>query len=316
MIKITTFVITYNQEKYIRDTIESVVNQCYDNYELIISDDCSTDSTVSVILECIREYGNKIKLISQPFNLGINANYNYVLQINPESEIVNILDGDDYYMPGLFHELNQIYMEKNLNGFEQKFIIIPNIYKMLSSGELTPHINSYKYRFHNKISLRVRDLIGSRMTGFSAQLYREINKFNLELGLWADALFAFDFINSADKVYFSDKYYPVYRIGSGVNQSEGESRLSVSAVKVYKFILKHRSRYLTVYNKIYIMKIILKFKINQKYTYVNGVFYILLHILTIFDVLIGYFSFIEYLYRFSPGIPHVVLNKVKKLKNI
>jgi len=46
----------YNSESYIRNTLISVLGQDYDNFEYIITDDCSTDNTVNVIKEFIEEY--------------------------------------------------------------------------------------------------------------------------------------------------------------------------------------------------------------------------------------------------------------------
>lgn len=52
---------TYNTEKFIRATIESVQNQTYENWEMILVDDASTDKTVSVIEE-FTEKDSRIKL--------------------------------------------------------------------------------------------------------------------------------------------------------------------------------------------------------------------------------------------------------------
>ena len=48
---ISVIILTYNQEKYIQDTIRSVIDQDYPNLELLILDDCSTDNTVKRIYE-------------------------------------------------------------------------------------------------------------------------------------------------------------------------------------------------------------------------------------------------------------------------
>ena len=50
---------TYNGEKYIKEQIESILNQTYDNFELILVDDCSTDTSV----ETVKEYQKKDKRI-------------------------------------------------------------------------------------------------------------------------------------------------------------------------------------------------------------------------------------------------------------
>ena len=54
--KISVILTSYNHEKYIRQSIESVLNQTYQNYELIVVDDCSTDSSWDIICEYQKKY--------------------------------------------------------------------------------------------------------------------------------------------------------------------------------------------------------------------------------------------------------------------
>ena len=60
---------TYNSELYVKDCIQSIVNQSLCNWELIIVDNCSTDGTVSIIEE-FQLLHSKIKLYSTEFNSG------------------------------------------------------------------------------------------------------------------------------------------------------------------------------------------------------------------------------------------------------
>jgi len=67
----------YNGEKYIREALDSLLSQTFTDFELIISDNCSTDSTP----EICKEYASKdqrIKYIKQTSNIGASANFEYV----------------------------------------------------------------------------------------------------------------------------------------------------------------------------------------------------------------------------------------------
>lgn len=80
----------YNRELYIKDAINSALAQTYDNIEIIVVDDGSTDNSVSVL----SEYGNRIKLIQQT-NKGVSAARNKGLSL-ASGDYVVFLDSDDW----------------------------------------------------------------------------------------------------------------------------------------------------------------------------------------------------------------------------
>ena len=89
-VKVSIIIPTYNGEKYIRETLDSCLNQSYKNIEIIVVDDCSTDTTV----EILKSYGSKIKLTVNKVNKGIVKNINNItLELN--SDYVIFLGHDD-----------------------------------------------------------------------------------------------------------------------------------------------------------------------------------------------------------------------------
>jgi glycosyltransferase involved in cell wall biosynthesis len=89
---VSIITVVYNGEKYLRDTIESVINQTYENIEYIIIDGGSTDGTLKII----KKYGNKIsRLISEPDN-GIYDAMNKGIRL-AKGELVGLINADDYY---------------------------------------------------------------------------------------------------------------------------------------------------------------------------------------------------------------------------
>ncbi len=97
MEQIDILMATYNGEKYLREQIESILNQTYKNIRLIISDDCSTDKT----REIIKEYEKKDKRIISYFqekNLGYVKNFNFLLT-KVENPIYMLSDQDDIWLP-------------------------------------------------------------------------------------------------------------------------------------------------------------------------------------------------------------------------
>ncbi len=81
----------YNAERYIREAIESILNQTFSDFELIVINDGSTDGT----LECIRSFGDeRIKIINNKQNLGIIRSRNIGLQAS-RGEYIAKMDADD-----------------------------------------------------------------------------------------------------------------------------------------------------------------------------------------------------------------------------
>lgn len=96
----------YNCSKYIKQSIDSILNQTYTNFELIIIDDGSTDNSVEVI----KEFSDKrIKLFENITNQGIVYSRNRAVE-NSKGKYIAILDSDDIAYP--------TRIEKQLNFME------------------------------------------------------------------------------------------------------------------------------------------------------------------------------------------------------
>ena len=95
----------YNAEKFISKAIESVIKQTYKNWELIIWDDGSKDSTVDIV----KKYQDKrIKIFSKKNNLGLGkSRINAIKFIN--GALVSILDADDYYHKDKLYKQVEIF---------------------------------------------------------------------------------------------------------------------------------------------------------------------------------------------------------------
>ena len=88
---------TYNGEKYIREQLDSIINQTYPIHEIIIQDDCSTDGTVAIIEEYVTRHAN-IKLFVNEQNLGFNENFKTAV-MRATGEYIAISDQDDVWFP-------------------------------------------------------------------------------------------------------------------------------------------------------------------------------------------------------------------------
>ncbi|MCM3905235.1 MAG: glycosyltransferase [Pyrinomonadaceae bacterium] len=96
---VSVSLVTYNQQEFIRESIESVLNQDYDNLEIVIGDDGSQDNTWAIVQEYQRNYPDKIKAFRNEQNLGITGNCNEVLKRCAGKHIA-FAAGDDVMLPG------------------------------------------------------------------------------------------------------------------------------------------------------------------------------------------------------------------------
>ena len=100
---VTVAVTTYQSASYVIETLESIYNQTYENIELIISDDCSRDSTVEVVNKWVSLEKNKnrftrIDVLTTPVNTGVSANCNRCIAA-AQSDWVKFIAGDDILFP-------------------------------------------------------------------------------------------------------------------------------------------------------------------------------------------------------------------------
>ena len=103
---------TYNSEKFISATIQSVQNQTHSNWELIIIDDCSTDKTVEIINNSIK-LDSRVKLHSLSKNNGTGVARNIGVA-NSKGSYISFLDSDDLWKPNKLERQLDFMKENNL----------------------------------------------------------------------------------------------------------------------------------------------------------------------------------------------------------
>ena len=89
---VSIITVVYNGEKYLRQTIESVLNQVYKNIEYIIIDGGSTDNTLNII----KEYGDKIDTVISEPDKGLYDAMNKGIKI-AKGEFIGMINSDDWY---------------------------------------------------------------------------------------------------------------------------------------------------------------------------------------------------------------------------
>lgn len=110
--KVSVIMSVYNAELYLAESIESILNQTYKNFEFIIIDDCSTDSSLD-ILNIYSQQDSRIKILQKKQNKGTQGfieNLNWGIN-EAQGEYIARMDADDISMPHRF--------EKQVNFLDQ-----------------------------------------------------------------------------------------------------------------------------------------------------------------------------------------------------
>ena len=102
---------TYNAAKYLRGSIESILNQTYSNWELLISDDASTNPETKEILEYYQKKDSRIKVFFLPRNLGPACTRNNSIA-KAKGRYIAFCDSDDRWMPQKLERQIKFMQEK------------------------------------------------------------------------------------------------------------------------------------------------------------------------------------------------------------
>lgn len=153
--KIEILMATYNGEKYLREQIDSIINQTFEDWRLIIRDDNSKDKTLEILNEYERRDARIRILRDNKGNLGFVKNFEELLKYSSE-EFVMFSDQDDYWLK---------------NKIEKYMKIIENLKIKKLTNPLLIHSNSYVC--NEKLHILKKEFINSRI----AKKYKNNNYF-------------------------------------------------------------------------------------------------------------------------------------------
>ncbi len=191
----------YNKEKYLKRCLDSVINQTYHNYELILVDDVSTDKSNDICKEYLK-YDN-VHLITNKKNMGVSYTRNVGLD-NSKGNYLMFVDADDYMEPNMLQRLYDTIRQYDVDFVQTNFYLNDEDVK-----DKTPGTRSYldkKSIFKlfidgYKINIAVWNKIYKRET------IKDI-RFNDESRNYEDNEFIFDLVTHSNKcVIIPDPLY-------------------------------------------------------------------------------------------------------------
>jgi len=144
---------TYNNARFLRESLNSIVNQTYPNKEIIISDNASTDNTEKIVEEYVEKY--KVKYYKNEKNIGAEANFSKCIQLT-NGEYIAIFHSDDLYLPNMVEKQVQAFQDNISVGavFTQANYI--NSYgKIIGESKLPNELRNKKIYYFSEIFLSI-----------------------------------------------------------------------------------------------------------------------------------------------------------------
>ena len=165
----------YNGEKYLRESIDSVLSQTYQNWELIIVDDCSTDSTQSIVSEYVKK-DDRIRYYRNGSNLKLPKNLNKGFSLT-KGDYLTWTSDDNRFLPQAIEKMVK-FLEKNT---DIQFVYASN-YIINNEGKI---IESYSVPIETR-----KYIVGDNPVGacfmYTREVYQTIGDYNPELVLVED----------------------------------------------------------------------------------------------------------------------------------
>ena len=208
--EILVFVPTYNSEKYLRQCLDSVLKQTFQDWQCVISDDASTDKSVEIAKEYEKK-DTRFKVLTHEKNVGAANNWNRVKE-NNNSFATKILCADDY----IFHDslAIQLNLLKRFNTsivFSERKILFP------SGRSLHPKLPKYgqSLSFNEAFSLYIksgRNIFGEPVSAlFKTDSLISSKTFNSNFEFALDT-FCYAAIANNENVTFDSNIVGVFRV--------------------------------------------------------------------------------------------------------
>lgn len=228
MKKMSIIIPVYNAEKYIKYTIESVLQQNYQNLEIILIDDGSTDKSTDIINEYVEKYSN-ITLICQE-NAGAPTARNNGI-INAQGDYAIFLDADDTLCENVLEDIS-IMLDGDIE------LIIGNFNKIDETGKYICHcgLTNENYVVHEKNILDFCMLDpkpGCKIYNLNVIKQNKLYFDNVKIG--QDLNFFLKYISSIKKINFINKDIYNYRIvNNGISRTYNLKILDIE--NSFKFV--------------------------------------------------------------------------------
>ena len=226
----------YNVEKYLRKCIDSLVEQRYEDAEIILIDDCSTDHSMK-IAELYQDVPN-LKIIKKRVNSGLSDTRNIGLK-EAKGKYILFLDSDDYLENGCLFNIEKIIKMNNepsiiYFGFYEEFEKTNQQNKMY--GYVSEKNKLYSSKEFIISELKQRNLYAAACFGIYKRDFIVNNQIFFKSGiLHEDELWTPQVVMNAKTIYTSDYiYYHYLRRANSITKKCNKTKNGIDMIKICK----------------------------------------------------------------------------------
>lgn len=213
--KISVCIITYNQEKIVGRTLESLISQKDYLYEICINDDCSSDGTFDVLLEYQRRYPGLVKPFRNEHNLGIFENVEVAWK-RLEGDVVCTMAGDDEVGAGYFKEVLG-FIKQNRIDYKNELFCIYGDYKEIEPDGSSIVYSNKLVKKHDALKLTIRKLISIRSACYSKRVLDRFERVSEGRSYGAESVQDCQLALFSEKNYYIPVVGNIYYAGIGVS---------------------------------------------------------------------------------------------------
>jgi teichuronic acid biosynthesis glycosyltransferase TuaG len=215
----------YNSEEFLEECIQSVLNQTLKDWELILVDDCSTDSSSRIINKYVA-LDSRIKLYSFNKNVGAGLARNKGIEISRE-RFIAFLDSDDYWHKNKLRLQIDYMIRKNIEFSYTSFFELDKEDKVSKIILPPKKVNYFLLIFNNYI----KTLTAIYDTKRIGKVYMPGYRKRQDWGLW------FNLLNKTNKAYRFSEPLAYYRT-SNTSLSKNKLQLIKENFNFYRFFLR------------------------------------------------------------------------------
>ncbi|MDQ1214956.1 glycosyltransferase [Pantoea anthophila] len=189
---VSVYVPTYNRIELLKRALTSVLSQSYQNIEVIVVDDNSSDGTQEFLTEMAKQ-DDRVKPILKEQNSGACISRNMAIE-SAQGEFITGLDDDDYFLPGRI-----TYFVENRHLLKKYIFLYTNFFTLTKSGQYkkTRYLDMAMPKEITSRNLLFKNIIGNQCFTYTQRM-RCAGKFTPDMPAWQDMDLFYRLLNNTE----------------------------------------------------------------------------------------------------------------------